>query len=347
MKKLATCTMAIALGLSMQAGIVWAAATQTGQGIMVTFTGANNYALVNNELWSFNTGTAATYFTNAWDGTAPTVTCSGAGCQTGTVPAAPAAPAPNADKVTHPGTGTAETNMCTFLNGGTLVGATYTQTATLSNNLSGNSRATYTYTYTYNITGITPLAPAGIVDPRTAWTLTQVTGGETVPVTISADIAGESVISSTSQARKYSFSIRNSDGTSRVTGLNLAVDNVSYPLTSQVYENCPGCVAGDTGAVDFPYVTNAGSNGVVNLLADGNARDILNTDSFAGNQNGGADGKALAKVVTDSVTVNLAPGSHTVVLTGTVKGNSALANIGFTVSHIIHIITPQCMGNNN
>jgi hypothetical protein len=295
--------------------------------------------LVQNKLYSFNIGTAAALFTNAWDGNAPAVGCTGGGCP-GTAPAAPPAPSPNTDKVTNPGNGVAVANECTFLDGGTLVGSSYTQAAQLSNGLSGNLKATYTYTYTYNIT------PTGPVVAFTAWDLTLTTGGETVPVTISADIAGESATKSSNLGQKYSFSIRNSDGSSRVTGLNLQVDNNTYPINSTIYENCPGCKAGDVGAVDFPYTTNAGSNGFTDLLTNGNARDILNTDSFAGNQDGGADGKALAKVVTDAVTVDLAPGSHNVVLTGTVKGNSASSNISFSVTQTIHIITPGCLGNN-
>ena len=80
MKRFRTVISAVALGLLMQGGLVAAAPTQTGQGIMVNFTGSNNYALVQNKLYSFNITAAATYFTNAYDGLGPVVSCTGGGC---------------------------------------------------------------------------------------------------------------------------------------------------------------------------------------------------------------------------------------------------------------------------
>jgi hypothetical protein len=65
----------------------------------------------------------------------------------------------------------------------------------------------------------------------------------------------------------------------------------------------------------------------------------LNSDSFAGNNDGGADGSALALASMDAVGVDLGPGDYSVMLTGTVKDNSAIANIGFSISQIVHVIT--------
>ena len=61
--------------------------------------------------------------------------------------------------------------------------------------------------------------------------------------------------------------------------------------------------------------------------------------------NGGADGSALAKAVMNPVNLNLSAGSHTVILSGTVKDNSALADISFHITEVINIVTPGC-GNN-
>jgi len=315
-----------------------AAPAQTGQGIMVTFNGDQNVALHENRIYDFNITTAATYFTNEWDGNPATVSCSGPGCSTNTAPSAPSAPAPDASKVTSQN-GVAVANKCTFLDGGNLIGSSYTQTAQIGPLGSGGTRRTYTYTFTYNIN------PTGTVAAFTAWDLKQATGGGTAPIDLVAEIAGESVVQNKQVGKKYSFSLRNSDDTSRIVNLVLTVDGVEYPINSSLVENCPGCPAGAVGAVDFAYETNAGMNGVTSLLQDGDARTILNTDTFAGNNDGGADGRALAKAVTEQVTVNLGVGDHPVTLTGTVKGNNVLADLSFSVEGTVHIIAPGCNGN--
>ena len=94
--------------------------------------------------------------------------------------------------------------------------------------------------------------------------------------------------------------------------------------------------------MDFFYTTNAGSNGVTLLLANGDARTLLNTDTFSGNNNGGADGSALAIAIMDAVGVDLAVGDHSVTLAGTVKDNTATADIGFSVTQTLHVLTPGC-----
>jgi hypothetical protein len=115
--------------------------------------------------------------------------------------------------------------------------------------------------------------------------------------------------------------------------------------------------------VDFCYTTNAGSNGNTSLLLNGDARGILNgvslygpepcdlgtqttttsPDTFAGNNNGGADGSALAYAKMDEQTVSsLGAGDYKVTLTGTVKGNNDLANIAFSVTSQPHISAGNC-----
>jgi hypothetical protein len=267
----------------------------------------------------------------------------GPGCAT--APAAPNAPVASASQLSsfiNNGPGC----KCAFLDGTALPSTTYTQTAKVSTG-SGKTAATYTYTYTYNI------APTvSSVDPLTAWDLVNTTGGTTAEVDINAQIAGESVVNNTSVGTKYSFSLLESDGiTSRVTNLAVNVtDSNGNTVTSAtpgstLTQNAPGALSGDPGAVDFTYTTNARSNGNTSLLQNGDARTILNTDSFAGNNNGGADGSALAIANMDSVPLNVGPGDYTVTLTGTVKGNNALADTSFSVTQTIHIITPGCSSN--
>jgi len=171
--------------------------------------------------------------------------------------------------------------------------------------------------------------------------VSETSDGETAHVDISALIAGESAVSKANWPRKYSFSLEE-PGTDPTTGLpvmvsrvvNLAVSvdgTVAIPATSTVVY-----------PIDFAYTTNAGSNGNTSLLTDGDARTILNTDWFAGNDNGGADGSALAAALMDPVGADLGAGDHTVTLTGTVKGNNATANLLFSVTQTIHVVHPGC-----
>lgn len=317
----------IAVGLVLvfaSALLALAGPSQTGQGIMVNLSGAGDYAIVLQNTYKFNKTTAATYFTNLWDGIAPT--CDGRGCP-GT---APAAPAPLSTKVNKGNPGKDDVtgkNECTFLTGGTLVGDTYTQSLSTGSNKDKNE-ATYTWTYVVTPTQAT-------VDAFTAWDLVSSVGtGTTAHVDVTATIAGESAVNNTNNSKvglKYSFDL----GTTlspRVVGLTITLDGVQVAWPNSTV-NFP---------VNFYYTTNAGSNGNTALLKDGDARTILNTDSFAGNDNGGAGGAALALATMDTVGLDLAPGVHTVTLTGTVKGNNALADLPIHITQTVTVITPGC-----
>ena len=142
---------------------------------------------------------------------------------------------------------------------------------------------------------------------------------------------------------RRSASLLDSSSFNRVVNLVVSNGVSSFPATSTVVANAPGALAGPPGAVDFAYTTNAGSNGAVSLLQNGDARTILNTDGFAGNNNGGADGSALAWAIMDPVTLTLAPGTYSITLTGTVKGNTAqAAPIPFSVSQTVQVIGQSC-----
>ena len=117
------------------------AQTQTAQSAMVALTPDSvAYEIAGTITWTFNrgnhndvdlTGTAMSYYTNLWDGAAPTVTCTGGG-QNGcvTAPAAPAAPAPLSVELQQ----RAQADRCTFFSGGTLGTGTYTQVVTVNVN---------------------------------------------------------------------------------------------------------------------------------------------------------------------------------------------------------------------
>lgn len=310
---------------------------QTAQGIMVNLDASGTFTVVDNQQYKFNETTAAGYFGNDLT-SGPTVSCTGSptNCASTNQPSTPTTPAANPQKVngTPQAPGAVQDNMCTFLNGGDLTGSTYTQSTTVPGlNGGGNWKFTWTYTVTPSPT---------TVDPFTAWDLNkEVTGSASIDV--NADIAGESVLVKNGGSwKKYSFSMLESDLSNRVTGLTLTVKDGSSTVVETDYPNSTV-----NSPVDFAYATNAGSNGSTLKLQDGDARTILNNDSFAGNNNGGADGSALALATMDTVSPTLDIGSYSITLTGTVKGNSidatsTGANISFSVTSHVQIIAPGC-----
>jgi hypothetical protein len=309
-------------------------ATRTGQGIMANLLVPSSIALDSTQIWHFDEALAATYFTH-YQEYSPTVSCSGSSsaCASTNQPGVPSAPAPSAVKFSQH----VKAADCAFLDGGSLPATFYYQPVTIKGK---NGQGNWTFSYRYEIAAPQPVAPF------TAWVLFQETGGgETAPVSVGADVAGLSAQSSSQHPLKYSFSLAAADGTNRVQGLALSVDGSAVATPgSTLVQNCAGCLAGDAGALDFLYQTNAGTNGDVSLLTNGDARGILNGDLFAGNNDGGADGAALAKASMDPVTVNLAPGTHDLLLTGVVKGNDLVASQSFSVSGTVHVITPGCNG---
>lgn len=342
----------LGFALTLVAGIALPAAAQnaiTAQSIMASLK-TGSYALSETRIYKFNPDEAKAYFSNQFTGTV--VLTGTQGPKQSSIPAAPAAPAPDWSVVTANGNGVgqglAQEEKCLFLDGLALYGTTYTQTASVK-----VLKTTYTWTYTYSV------EPVAVPEPFTAWDLFQDTSdGGTANVTIDADIAGESlVISKQFQNQpKYSFSLLAPDPldpaltVSRVTDLKVTVDGVEYPATSTVILNAPGAKAGDFGALDFTYFGNAGVNGNATAqlsLVNGDARTILNSDIFAGNNDGGATGEALALARMATLTVALAAGDHTVVLTGIVKGNSAVADLPISVTNTVHIVTPGCGHNSN
>jgi hypothetical protein len=84
-------------------------------------------------------------------------------------------------------------------------------------------------------------------------------------------------------------SLSDSTTPNRVQNLALTVTGTSSGQTvfsanpsSTVVTNGPGALYGQTGAVDFCYTTNGGSNGTASLLLNGDARSILNGVSLSG-----------------------------------------------------------------
>ncbi|UPM53790.1 hypothetical protein [Gottfriedia acidiceleris] len=341
-------------GLSYNAMAATTSGTSTAQSIMADLHTEGTFALVENQFYHYNTAVAASYFTNAWDGNAPKATVSGAGASyVTTIPDGTAyAPAPSQKELDSVIAN--NDNQHAFLEGKTLTGSTYTQNYKLDGSVKvtdpktgkeSTKSVTYTYTYTYNVAPTTP----GDVTPFTAWDLTKTTGDSTAHISITADIAGESVqLSKQNPTGKYSFSIGDDALTNRVTGLSITVtDNtdVINPVVVSTTATDSTIVKGQ----DFNYFANAGTYGnstaAISALKEGSAANILNGDTFKGNDNGGADGSALSKAAMTPVDVELGAGDYSITLSGSVKGNGIDLNPqAFEITKKIHIITP--MGQN-
>ena len=148
------------------------AQTQTAQSAMVALTSDSAYEIAGTITWTFNRGnhndvdlasTAMSYYTNAWDGAAPTVTCSGE--QLLTAPAAPAAPAPLSLELQQ----RAQADRCTFFSGGTLGTGTYTQVVPVNVSSGAGKRQLEVHLH------LRDHAEQGVA-PETAWT-SEETGG--------------------------------------------------------------------------------------------------------------------------------------------------------------------------
>jgi hypothetical protein len=328
------------------------AQTKTAQSIMIDTTGtASDVALVQTNIYKFNKATAATYYTNVWDGNAPTVSCSGPGCSLGNCNSVPSAPVADDTKVSGNSQGQNDLtgdDKCTFLDGGTLSSASYTQEVSTPKCGSGNQQRTYTYKFTYNIT------PTTTVGAFTAWDLFKTTGdGETAPVDVVALIAGESVSVSKNLGTKYSFSLLQTDGISvRVSNVCVSVDGGAADCSgTQTYmDRNP---TGLTPTLNYSYTANAllcNGTACTSLVNGATAMNILNgiasSDTFPGNDNGGANGQALAAVGLNGITVNLAPGSHTLTISATVKDNNGVLIGNVSVSKQVNVVTPGCGGGN-
>jgi hypothetical protein len=323
------------------------AQTQTAQSAMVALTpDSSAYEIAGSITWTFNrgnhndvdlTGTAMNYYTNLWDGVIPTPTCTGGG-QNGcvTAPATPAAPAPLSVELQQQ----AQTDRCTFFSGGTLGNGTYTQVVPVNVN-SGAQKGNWKFTYTYAIT------PTQAVAPETAWT-SEVTGGS-VNLGFSGFVASESY-QKQSNRHKYSFTMVDG-GITRARNVSASLMNDSATLASLDLNNVDtdGDMINDGLAVggavdDFDYFAKGGifgnsdvfsalhapgrkiANSVVNIVT---GNDAAPADNFAGNNNDLAVGNVHIGPYSGSFNGLTEPGNYTVVVAGSLKGNSSSADFGF------------------
>jgi hypothetical protein len=328
------------------------AQTQTAQSAMVALTPDSfAYEIAGTITWTFNrgnqndvdlTGTAMSYYTNQWDGMPPTVKCTGNPCSTEPAHAAPPPYSINLQQ-------RAQADRCTFFSGGTLGTSSYTQDLHVNVN-SGAQKGNWTFTYTYAIT------PTQGVNPQTAWT-SEVTGGS-VNLGFSGFVASESY-QKQSNRHKYSFTMVDG-GITRARNVSASLMNSGATLASLDLNNTDtdGDMISDGLNVgyavnDFDYFANGGifgnsavfsalhapgrksANSVVNIVT---GNDVATADNFAGNDNDLASGNVHIGPYSGSFDGLTEPGTYTVVVAGTLKGNSSSADFGFSVtSNLIQI----------
>ena len=332
------------------------AQTQTAQSAMVALTPDSvAYKIAGTITWTFNrgnqndvdlTGTAMSYYTNAWDGVAPTVDCTGGG-QNGCVHSAchPRRAGAAVDRITAAGT---ERSVHLFLWGHSRDRHVYASRHR-ERKLRGAKRQLEVHLH------LRDHADAG-GRPETAWT-SEETGGS-VNLGFSGFVASESY-QKQSNRHKYSFTMVDG-GITRAREVSASLMNSSATLASLDLNNVDtnGDMTNDGLAVggavdDFDYFANGGifgnsavfsalhaptrksANSVVNIVT---GNDAAPADNFAGNDNDLAAGNVHIGPYSGSFDGLTEPGTYTVVVAGSLKGNGSSADFGFSVtSNLIQI----------
>lgn len=291
-----------------------------GVGVMVNLHGGS-FSLVNSMLYHLSDGDAAAQFTNRFNGQVSCIDQSGAACDVGD---APPAPAPDPTQTTL----VAQAQACTFLRGGALQPSIYTQAIYIS-------PVPYNYTwkgYIYNYDVVPGTAP---VPPLTAWRFVQfqpTNSSGSLQLTISGEVINELVAFPDPGVPMYVFMTGG-----LVSNLHLTINNNPLAVTSVTQKNCPGCMPGQRGSVDFTFYPNVGTMGsALSYVKPGDARTILNSDSYSANDNGGSGGEGLEMTTFTTQPVKLAPGAYSLQVTGTSAG------ISFMVSGSVQAISPTC-----
>jgi hypothetical protein len=206
----------------------------------------------------------------------------------------------------------AQQQRCTFWDGGTLTSATV-----------GGGPGAVT---------ITPIAATNPVAAGTAWTLVS-SETSTVDITFDGVIVGESWMANKQHpigtggigtGGKYSFTLRNPDGTSRVQGLAYSLDGGT---------TWTDIVATQGHVDDIEYLKTAGNT----ALVDGWVASILTGDTHPGNDGTGAN------IETFSIDLNgLGSGDYSLLVKGTIKGVEGLSDMAFEVSRNVTVSAGNC-----
>ncbi len=334
-----------------------ASQSTNAQSLSFSLTSSDDFVLTDTEFWAYDEAAARTYFSNALV-SGPTVSCTGGGpggvnCQPGNQPPAPPAPDPNPNRLNPP----VNNNKCVFFNGGDVTvqpqNSTYTQPLTRSGlNGSGNWRFTWTYQVAVG-TGVNP------VDERTAWILESSDPANGVPISASGWMAGQSTQNKTGKNARFktSHGLLDSFGAARLENAGIELLDGDGNVLGGVELGQPGFPNYSVNQNEnFYYITNAGTfNSPPGLLVlEGWVDDIQNglvvandgttRDNFPGNDNQGGDrivfgeedpqnGEALWLADVDQ------PGTYTVKMFGTLKGNPGEITTGFSATKDITIVS--------
>jgi hypothetical protein len=337
----------------------------TAQSVMFDTKMNGTFLMTDTQVFEYNKGYAAAYFSNAWDKVAPTGQVQGQAHGT-TPPAAPPAPAP-IDTYLN---GSINGNSCVFWNGGTLAAlgnTTYTQELYLDTSYSNycsqydtkspyackkyiSGTDTYKYVYNYTITVNGDGSVPGILHltdfTNYPWQLTDNTPGGSVTVTLAGNIAAETTVKKSKGNDPWTFktAFNLPDAIDPLTGQFIGLNNIVATLTDATGLQLDQRALANTiqKGVDFYYAQNAGYNGPLTQLVDNAyvsaielgevfANDKLTKDDFAGNNGTLGD---LAVLTPTDFTIS-APGDYMLTITGTLQGVAGALPLKFSVTQSI------------
>jgi hypothetical protein len=332
--------LALAVGLVLAPNVHAASPSQTAQCIMVNTMTDSAFEINGTTTWTFDKDCAEGNYTassGTWDGNPPTCSGSAGNCAPSNQPTPPPAPPIDAhgpNSIEHH----AQQDRCTFFCGGTLDGWNYTNTATVDGL---NGHGNWTFTYNYSVTTV------GSVDAATCWTCEE-TGG-TVDVGFTGFISSESFLNNrNTNTKKYSFTLLNSLGASRVAGVTAQLqmfDGVNWnDVGSPIPFTDPLPVTAST--TNYTYYSNTsvyGNSAVYSSLdapAPGNnlggrlINDILTTapDNFAGNNNDLVNGNVHEADYSGSFSGLTQQGTYRISVSGIIKDNAGTGYQSFSVT---------------
>ena len=334
---------------------------KTAQSIMIASSTPASFVMMAGETWEFDRNasvnadpnTGPVYYNNQWNGVAPTVECLDwdyrEPCDPAGAPPAPGAPLPDTGQTSAPFEITNVDQCILFAGGALTANGTYVQPV-------------YNYDYypmmfTYNYSYTIAPAGTGVVPPRSSWVRTASgNSGGTVPVTIDATIASETVVRPSGAGpwtRQYNFSLLDNNNQSRVKDLKFTLtgtdaDNqVVGPISSSASHTVQSNLA------DFVYTSNAES-GNTDLLAARSTppsdyfnapssalvSKILNggvtgfdgiADNYAGNDSDVYFAANVHKAVMTPVIFNLGPGCYKASITGIIKKGNVVGSLDLNI----------------
>jgi hypothetical protein len=325
MKKLLGSATGIVAGLALTA-VAHAQPSQTAQSAMVaTGLGSNAYQIDGTVTWKYDRDAAEAFYTNAWDGNAPVETVG-----TGAQQFSPGVPDPSAVELMQH----AQAQRCIFFCGGPLSSKTYTITV--------NGTKSWKWEYTFKI-----VPKVASVAPKTCWS-SESGGGGAVDISFAGFVSSESFLKQSNGRTKYSFTLLEPDP---LGGLPLSrVINVSAQLQKSdglggwVNVGSPivyGTLPVTPTTANYVYCGNGGvfgNSAVYSYLHAPGRRvatavnGILVEDNFANNDNDLASGN-VHQANYDGVFAGVTEeGNYRILISGTIKGNSAIAGQNFSVA---------------